>query len=260
MNQVPSKSIPKTPYELWLGNKPSLCYFHVWGCKATEALICNPRSLIPRPSVVSLLVTMWGQGASGFIASSHTIRVIESDELFTLKMILMQVRGLERLFLGRKVLLSLFLLLPLKCMTTWLTKILRVLVMIMLIRRCKRLQMLILMMKMHCWRSHRGFVDLLFLVTMLFICKSISLMLVIPQTYLPTSRPLLILNPLFWMDAMKDEMSSMSQNKVWDLVELPDGCRPIGCKWVFKTKTKHDSRGQVERSKARLVAKGYSQR
>ena len=34
LNQVPSKSIPKTPYELWLGKKPSLRYFHVWGCKA----------------------------------------------------------------------------------------------------------------------------------------------------------------------------------------------------------------------------------
>ena len=48
------------------------------------------------------------------------------------------------------------------------------------------------------------------------------------------------------------------QNEVWDLVELPHGCRPIGCKWVFKTK--RDSIGQVERFKARLVAKGYSQR
>ena len=61
----------------------------------------------------------------------------------------------------------------------------------------------------------------------------------------------------FWIDAMKDEMTSMSHNKVWSLVDLPDGCRPIGCKWVFKTKC--DVKGQVERYKARLVAKGYSQ-
>ena len=61
----------------------------------------------------------------------------------------------------------------------------------------------------------------------------------------------------FWMDAMNDEMNSMSQNEVWSLVELPKGCRPIGCKCVFKTK--QDAKGQVERYKARLVAKGYSQ-
>ena len=57
---------------------------------------------------------------------------------------------------------------------------------------------------------------------------------------------------------MKDEMTSMSHNKVWSLVDLVDGCRPIGCKWVFKTKL--DSKGRVERYKARLVAKGYNQR
>ena len=60
------------------------------------------------------------------------------------------------------------------------------------------------------------------------------------------------------MDAMKDEISFMSQNKIWDLVDLPEGCKPIGCKGVFKTK--RDSRGQVERYKVRLVAKGYNQR
>ena len=57
---------------------------------------------------------------------------------------------------------------------------------------------------------------------------------------------------------MKDELSFISQNEVWELVELPKGCKPIGSKWVYKIK--RDSNGQVERYKARLVAKGYSQR
>ena len=35
---------------------------------------------------------------------------------------------------------------------------------------------------------------------------------------------------------MKDEMKSMEDNSVWDLVELPKGSKPIGCKWIFKTK------------------------
>ena len=34
----------------------------------------------------------------------------------------------------------------------------------------------------------------------------------------------------FWINAMKDQMTSMSQNKVWSLVDFPDGCRPIRCK------------------------------
>ena len=43
-----------------------------------------------------------------------------------------------------------------------------------------------------------------------------------------------------------------------DLVELSRGIKTIGCKWIFKTK--HDSKGNVERYKARLVAKGYTQK
>ncbi|RVW75418.1 Retrovirus-related Pol polyprotein from transposon TNT 1-94 [Vitis vinifera] len=35
---VPSKSVPKTPYKLWSGKKPSLHYFHVWGCKVEGVL------------------------------------------------------------------------------------------------------------------------------------------------------------------------------------------------------------------------------
>ena len=61
-----------------------------------------------------------------------------------------------------------------------------------------------------------------------------------------------------WYDAMKDEMNSMASNGVWDLVELPNGLKVIGCKWVFKTKK--DSLGNIERYKARLVAKGFTQK
>lgn len=61
-----------------------------------------------------------------------------------------------------------------------------------------------------------------------------------------------------WMDAMREEMQSMQHNKVWELVELPEGCKPVGFKWVYKTK--RDPNGKIERFKAKLVAKGYTQR
>ena len=34
LNRVPTKAVVKTPYELWVGRKPSLKHFHVWGCPA----------------------------------------------------------------------------------------------------------------------------------------------------------------------------------------------------------------------------------
>lgn len=65
-------------------------------------------------------------------------------------------------------------------------------------------------------------------------------------------------NSLKWVDAMKDEMKSMADNDVWDLVKLPEGKKPIGCKWIFKTK--RDSKGNIERYKAHLVTKCFTQK
>ena len=75
----------------------------------------------------------------------------------------------------------------------------------------------------------------------------------------PTTYKEAIVSPQsnFQINTMKYEMNSMSQNKVWSLVDLPNGCRTIGCKWVFKTK--RDAKGQLERYKIRLVAKGDNQ-
>jgi hypothetical protein len=41
VNRFPSKSVSKTPYELWTGQRSSLNYLSVWGCPA-EAKIFNP--------------------------------------------------------------------------------------------------------------------------------------------------------------------------------------------------------------------------
>eukprot|EP00253_Pinus_taeda_P018968 PITA_18968 len=60
-----------------------------------------------------------------------------------------------------------------------------------------------------------------------------------------------------WKEAMVDEMTSLQKNEAWDLVELPDGRKPIGSKWVFKKKT--NAEGEVEKYKSWLVLKGYSQ-
>ena len=34
LNRVPLKSIPKTPYEIWIGRKSSLKYVKIWDCSA----------------------------------------------------------------------------------------------------------------------------------------------------------------------------------------------------------------------------------
>ncbi|KAJ9558377.1 hypothetical protein OSB04_012991 [Centaurea solstitialis] len=60
-----------------------------------------------------------------------------------------------------------------------------------------------------------------------------------------------------WQEAMKAEMQSMYENQVWELEDLPQHCKVVGHKWVFKKKTDMD--GNVHTYKARLVAKGFTQ-
>ncbi|KOM39194.1 hypothetical protein LR48_Vigan03g257600 [Vigna angularis] len=60
-----------------------------------------------------------------------------------------------------------------------------------------------------------------------------------------------------WRNAMEREMEAIEKNKTWDLIDLPTGVKPIGVKWIFKTKLKEN--GEIDKFKARLVAKGYAQ-
>jgi hypothetical protein len=59
-----------------------------------------------------------------------------------------------------------------------------------------------------------------------------------------------------WLEAIKDEMRSMSTNRVWDLKEIPKGAKTVGCTWVYKIKC--DSKGNIKRFKTWLMVKGFT--
>ena len=56
---------------------------------------------------------------------------------------------------------------------------------------------------------------------------------------------------------MKEELDALSKNHTQDLVTLPLGKSVVGCKQIYKIKTRSDR--SIECYKARLIAKGFTQ-
>ncbi|GJX92940.1 retrovirus-related pol polyprotein from transposon TNT 1-94 [Tanacetum coccineum] len=59
--------------------------------------------------------------------------------------------------------------------------------------------------------------------------------------------------------AMGGEIEYLHKNKTWELVQLPERRKVVGCKWVFKMKTGLPG-SDIVRFKEHLVAKGYSRK
>jgi hypothetical protein len=62
----------------------------------------------------------------------------------------------------------------------------------------------------------------------------------------------------YWKEAVRNEMNSILINGTWETCNLPVGCKPLGCKWIFKKKMKTND--TVDKFKASLVAKGFTQK
>ena len=52
LNLVPTKVVPKTPFELWKGWKPSLWHIRVWGC-LSKVRVYNPQEKKLDPRTIS---------------------------------------------------------------------------------------------------------------------------------------------------------------------------------------------------------------
>ncbi|KAK4385857.1 Retrovirus-related Pol polyprotein from transposon TNT 1-94 [Sesamum angolense] len=57
-------------------------------------------------------------------------------------------------------------------------------------------------------------------------------------------------------EAINSEIESIMQNHTWELVDLPSGSKPLGCKWILKRKYKAD--GSIDKYKASKDTKSTS--
>ena len=79
LNQVPTKVVPKTPFELWKGWKSSLRHIRIWGCPS-EVRVYNPQEKKLDSMTISAYFIGYVERSKGykFYCPSHSTRIVES--------------------------------------------------------------------------------------------------------------------------------------------------------------------------------------
>ncbi|CAL9011929.1 unnamed protein product, partial [Prunus brigantina] len=232
LNRVPSKSVPKTPYEMWFGRKPSLNHLKIWGCSAYvkkhDIDKLDARSEMCRfiGYLKETLGYYFSHPNEQKVLVARSARFLEID--FALDGTCVQKVELKEEFgephepevqsdpVDNPV--------PLPTLTQP-------------PRRSERTS-----------KAPDRYLGLHHVLLMGDDMED-------PETY---TKAMLDIDSKKWQEAMRFEMDSMYTNQVWTLVYPPEGIVPIGNKWVLKRKK--GSYGMVETYKARLMAKGYRQR
>ncbi|KAL0534433.1 hypothetical protein IC582_028724 [Cucumis melo] len=263
LNRVPSKSVPKTPFELWTGRKPSLRHLHVWGCQA-EVRIYNPHEKKLDSRTTSGFFIGYPEKSKGyrFYCPKHSTRIVEtgnvrfienditSGSLEPQKVEIQEVRVEIPSSITSSQVVVPFVVdsvnNPQEQQINGQTPHNDIVT-----NESVRPQEIELRRFV---RSRRSAISDDYLV---YLHES-EFDLSIDNDPVSFSQAIKGDNSTKWLDAMKKELKSINDNEVWDLVELPKESKRVGCKWVFKTK--RDSNGNIERYKARLVAKGYTQK
>ncbi|TYK15887.1 gag/pol protein [Cucumis melo var. makuwa] len=240
LNNVPSKTVSETPYELWKGRKGSLRYFRIWGCPA-HVLVQNPKKL-EHHSKLCLFVgypkeskgVLFYDPQENKVFVSTNAPFLEEDHIRNhqacSKLVLEEIsnNATNKPSSSTKV-----------------------------IDKTRNIG-----------QTHPS-------QELGEPCRSGRVVRQLDR-YLGLSEAQIIIpddgieDPLTYKQAMNDvdcdqwikamnlEMESMYSNSVRYLVDQPSEVRPIGCKWIYKRK--RDQAGKVQTFKARLVAKGYTQK
>jgi len=78
-NKVPSKAVPKTPFELWKNKTPSIRYLHVWGYQ-TEIKIYNPQERNLDARTISGYFIGYPEKSKGymFYCPTHSMKIVKT--------------------------------------------------------------------------------------------------------------------------------------------------------------------------------------
>ena len=265
LNRVPTKAVPLTPFELWTGRKPSLNHLKVWGCPV-EVKLYNPTLSKLDSRTTRCYFVSYPEHSKGyrFYNPNGGTRIVESQTAKFLEFDVAEESSCSQTIeddstVGKVVSVSPPIQIIVETPTHHIEPVETRDPVVETspndVHQGSQVQDVAIATQVRrSTRERRSAIPpdyLVYIGEQDYDIGSVT----DPITYeeavsCPQSE--------LWLDAMRDEIQSMRHNGVWELIELPDGHRPIGCKWVYKTK--RDSKGKVEKFKARLVAKGFTQR
>jgi hypothetical protein len=245
LNRAPSKSIETTPYELWFGVKPKLSFLKVWGCEPYVKKLM-PDKLEPKAEKCVFIVYPKETIGYTFYHRSEGKVFVAKHESFVEK------EFLSKEVSGRKVELDEVIESSLELESSTAPKVVPVPPAptgeeandedhetsndaTTELRKSTRSRAI------PEWYNN----------------PVLTVMLLDNSELANYEEAMMSPDSGKWLEAMKSELRSMSENQVWTLVDPPSDRKAIECKWIFKKKT--DADGNVTVYKARLVKKGVRQ-
>ena len=265
LNRVPTKAVPLTPFELWIGRKPSLNHLKVWGCPA-EVKLYNPTLSKLDSRTTRCYFVSYPEHSKGyrFYNPNGGTRIVESQTAKFLEFDAAEESSCSQTIEDNSTVDNMVSLSPPIQIIVGTP-----------IHHIEPVETQDPVVETAPNEVHQGSQVQDVAITTQVRRSTRERRSAIPPDYLvyigeqdydigsvtdPITYEEAVSCPQseLWLDAMRDEIQSMRHNGAWELIELPEGHRPIGCKWVYKTKRDH--KGKIEKFKARLVAKGFTQR
>src|SRR5215216_103322 len=245
LNRAPSKSVETTPYELWFGKKPKLSFLKVWGCDAYVKKL-QPDKLEPKSEKCIFIGYPKETIGYTFYHKSEGKIFVAKNGFF------LEKEFLSKEVSGRKVELD------------------EVIVPSLNLESSSSEKSVLVMPTQPSEQANDNDHETLDQVTTephrstrahtapeWYSNPVLEIMLLDHNEPMNYEEAMMSPDSAKWLEAMKSEIGSMYENKVWTLVDLSDDRQAIENKWIFKRKT--DADANVTVYKARLVAKGFRQ-
>ncbi len=236
LNNVPTKSVQKTPYEIWNGKRPNLSFMRIWGCEAYVKKVVSDKLAPKSQKCIFVGYPKETKGYYFYNQADNKVFVARNGTF------------LEKEFLRKGISGSKVNLEEVRDPENNTEQIVEQ----------EPIPQVVVEAANVAQGPRRSYRDRHEPERYGFLITDDDRVELIDEDE-PTTYQEAVSTPDSdkWIEAMKSEMQSMSDNQVWNLIDPPEGVKTIGCKWVFKKKTDMD--GKVQTYKARLVAKGYRQ-